>query len=238
MQEFFASYLRSNYINTYEKHFSSLYYPHSSERYFSKIYNAYERIAGKIGNVTAAAMVDVCFVTSNPLIAFLDFLNRLSDEATDCLPKLSYEQAFYCCHKFLDLLSPDDSRYERKLTSAALARREQSVFKHIGIIDDFFKFWLSLPEDRILFTVYTNFIHPFSETKPCIQGVNASGRFVIVTEAIRQQLTQGIGLLCPFWPHSAPYCCSSDCRSLLEKVWSCTEPTSSCRHWKRMGCLI
>ena len=62
------------------------------------------------------------------------------------------------------------------------------------------------------------------------------GNFAIVLEAIRQQLTQGVGVVCLFWNLNAP-CCSSKNKALLEKVWGYTKPDGGCPYWERLGCL-
>jgi hypothetical protein len=63
------------------------------------------------------------------------------------------------------------------------------------------------------------------------------GEFILVLEAIMQQLITGIGLLCPYWAYTYYNCCSRENRAFLEKVWSCTKDKSSCKLWERMGCL-
>jgi hypothetical protein len=64
------------------------------------------------------------------------------------------------------------------------------------------------------------------------------GEFFIVLEAIRQQLTQGDDLLCPFWLWSPGSCCGGRNRAFLEKVWKHTKPDcSQCKRWERLGCL-
>lgn len=210
-------------------------------RNFSKIYDAYDRLAGKIGEVASDAMIAAVFSALDPLQAFVDFLDKSSDKAIGRLPSLSYNQALYYCLDLFDQLDPDGSRYRIELLFRAVLKLERDL--GIGkkeIKDALTNFWLGLP-GTVLFTMYTDFIYPFKDVGSSEQEVPEitapSVRFIIVLEAMRQQLTQGVGLLCPFWPHSEPSCCSERCRSLLEKVWSCTEATSSCMLWKRMGCL-
>jgi hypothetical protein len=105
--------------------------------------------------------------------------------------------------------------------------------------DDFGKFLFSVPK-AFLFSHYDdNCIHPFFEParhgNVLIQEVRY-GNYYIILEAIRQQLTQGKGLLCPFWMYAPDRCCNSDNRALLENVWKCTSQ-SSCKLWQRLGCL-
>jgi len=233
--------LKEKYKKVYDAYFRGYSKIKAYDKYyrnFSKTYDAYDRLAGKIGGVASDAMIDAVFGALDPLQAFVDFLDKLSDKATECLPSLSYNQALKYCFDLLYQLDPDGSRYRINLQLKAVAKLDRDL--GIGkkeIQEASTKFYLGSP-GTILFTKYTDFVHPFEDAYSSKQEITVpSVHFIIVLEAIRQQLTQGVGLLCPFWPYSDPSCCSERCRSLLEKVWSCTEVTSSCMLWKRMGCL-
>ena len=55
-------------------------------------------------------------------------------------------------------------------------------------------------------------------------------------ESIRQQITTGIGLQCPFWNAQINECCLEH-RSDLELVWKNTTHNPSWQYWERKGCL-
>lgn len=65
------------------------------------------------------------------------------------------------------------------------------------------------------------------------------GNLAILLESTLQQLTRGMGLLCPFWlwVKSPRVCCGGRNREFLEKVWRHTKPDDSCPFWMRLGCL-
>jgi hypothetical protein len=225
---------------------------------FSLAYDAFDFVAGKIGEAAATGIIHYVLETLNPSHAFLDlisgmcktkrrvptndFLWSLPDELTAFLAKLSVKQA---CDFFGMVLDKDDSLYGRAslLDYVAAIKQEWSAFSQ-DINDDFTKLLFG-SETPILFTNYIDFIRPASLLKHAdLTAARAIitevkyGSIALVLEAILQQLTTGIGLLCPFWIDSPPTCCSSRNRALLEKVWSRTSPNpSKCKLWKRMGCL-
>jgi hypothetical protein len=59
--------------------------------------------------------------------------------------------------------------------------------------DDFIKFLLSVRKNfTFILTPYTNYIHPFLEGTDAPEVNTPAGRFIIVLEAILQQLITGI----------------------------------------------
>jgi hypothetical protein len=104
-----------------------------------------------------------------------------------------------------------------------------------GIKEDLTSFLFGAPTTFLL-TLYNDSIQAFFMKSERTEEVNY-GNSAIFSEAIRQQLTTGIGLLCPFWIHAPDRCCSSFNRAYLEKVWSRTCPDSSCTLWEQLGCL-
>lgn len=93
-----------------------------------------------------------------------------------------------------------------------------------------------------LFSEYSHYIHSIEKEgdyeKEEIGEKVEDGNVTIIIEAIMQQITQGKGLLCPYWMwHKPPLCCGGHSRAFLEKVWSCTRPDGSCESWERLGCL-
>ncbi len=191
------------------------------------------------------------------------FLWKLSEKLTNKISKLSFGEA---CHCFSGLINAQDTEASHLYGKAGVLDHEvldheEAMLKHIGEtlsknfgsdgVDDFlksdsFKSLYGSP-NSFVFTAYTDFIFPFSLLKyDDLKAAGVISEFQygdlgLVVEAIMQQLTTGIGLLCPFWidkpPTCPPTCCSSQNRELLEKVWNRTSPTPSCKTWKRMGCL-
>ena len=202
-------------------------------------------------------MIYSVFETVNPEAAFLDILAKMYTsnpsvptnslqrhltKSADFIATLSYEQAYHFFSGFINWVDPDDSRYGRKamLDIAAEIKEELNVLAQ-EVKHDFTKFLVGSP-DAVLFSGYSDCIHPFAEVTGYGDFVRHEvyyGNYALVLEAIRQQLTQGIGLLCPFWAYSrdnSDSCCGSENRAFLEKVWSCTSHNRSC-NWRRMGCL-
>jgi hypothetical protein len=192
-----------------------------------------------------------------------EFLWKLSDKFTASLAKLSVNQAYNAFSGLINALDTETSHLYGKagVLDHEVLDYEEANLKSLGAtlskkfsandVDDFlksdsFKSLYGSPNSYV-FTSYTDFIFPFSLLK--YDDLKAAGvisefqygDFGLVVEAIMQQLTRGIGLLCPFWidvsPTCPPICCSSQNRELLEKVWNRTSPTPSCKTWKRMGCL-
>jgi hypothetical protein len=177
----------------------------------------------------------------------------LSEEKTKDIKALSFEKAYQCFSNLIDELDPDDSRYRRKdVLDQAVMALKQEVFLSQYAKDEVAKFIFSSPT-AMLCTFYNENVYPFykidvSEKGEICEEVE-DGNFTILLEAIRQQLTQGIGLLCPFWLLINPSlqrmgsrlighsCCGGRNRAFLEKVWSCTSK-SSCKYWTRLGCLM
>jgi hypothetical protein len=57
---------------------------------------------------------------------------------------------------------------------------------------------------------------------------------ILFTEAMRQQICTGVGLLCPFW--TGENCCEYQ-RSTLQKIYKKTVPESDWKYWKKPPCL-
>lgn len=128
---------------------------------------------------------------------------------------------------------------------AEIIKRDCSVLSKY-LKNDFIKFLFHAPDSFLIskyIAGYSCLRFSFSKVRENnnyeLQDLIYKGYrpFILFLEAIRQQLTRGIGLLCPFWLYSAPRCCSSRNRALIEKVWSCAYRNSACDLWKRMGCL-
>jgi hypothetical protein len=169
---------------------------------------------------------------------------KLSPQQTSYIKKLPLAGANHYFYRFLGEFDPDDSCYRRKEMQdhvAMIAKQDSILSQYIK--DELIEFVLGQPMTALScrFSGCSPYIHRFYKvnvTKDEIKDeeVVEDGNFTILIEAIMQQLTQGIGLLCPFWLYPRPHCCSSRNRAFLEKVWKCTADFS-CKRWKRMGCL-
>jgi hypothetical protein len=244
--------LKEGLISNSERREFAKDYKEKYERYipsFSTAYNAFDLVANKIGESAATAMMYSVFETPGPSTAFWHIISEMCkinpsvpngfvwnvpDKDTAYIKNLPRDLEYYFFSEFIDRLDPDGSRFGKKALLDYIATTEEkwrSVAQ--GLEPEFFKFLLDTHE-TILYCTYSDFIHPFSKLGEISKEVEYGNYFIFI-EAIRQQLTQGIGLLCPFWGYSPDRCC--DIKPILEKVWSCTSPTRSCRLWERMGCL-
>jgi hypothetical protein len=232
---------------------------------YAAVYNLCDFVARRIGETGVNALIQHALGTIHPERAFLkilfylcnidvcvpikDFLERLSDEMfgwilsekeTNSIKTFSFIDAYNYFDSLMDDLDPGDAHYRRKDVldhAEMLVNHEHVLFKYIKD-DDVIKFILNSPTS-ILLSGYINCIDLFYKLD--VTGIEEvkDGNFIIFLEAIMQQLTRGRGLLCPFWlklPDNT--CCGGRNREFLEKVWKCTKPDrSSCRFWKRLGCL-
>jgi hypothetical protein len=219
---------------------------------FSVAYDTFDFVAKKIGECAATSIIYTVLGTLNPTEAFLDimsaickiplpdpvkdFLWKLSPEETEAITNYSFEEANRFFSSLINVLDPDDSRYETKRMSEiadAIKQNWSDEDKH----SDFIKTLQSLSPTTLLISEYDYFTHNFFAGNGS-QEVEY-GNSAIFIEAIRQQLTQGCGVLCPFSLGTNPSqrCCGGRNRALLENIWSRTFPDSSCKLWRRMGCL-
>jgi hypothetical protein len=225
---------------------------------FKVVYEVFDSIAEKIGGKAAIAMIYNALETFNPDGAFCDLilemlLRNQSDQ--DFISNLSVEQTDMFFRKILEDIDKINLSYRviSGMQAVALILQEgrateyiedtfptftpnvySEQWKQLGGLDSDGGVWRSIyfSKDSYL-TLY--FAEAVKHDRSAIQEVKY-GNFAIALESIRQQLTKGIGLLCPFWIPSHP-CCSSRNRAFLEKVWSGTCPNSDCKLWERLGCL-
>src|SRR5919106_2811652 len=244
--------IKTAYRNVYGKD-----YP-----FFTLIYDALDFVAGKIGENAATGMIHYVFEMLSPTLAFLEILSDMCevirrdpdeflwskpDDATAYLTKLSVDQARSFFSKAYEGYSPSCDTRTDVLDLVEEIKQAGDIFcGQRKDIDDFGKLLFGSSISFVV-TAYDDFIFPFSllelkydELKDVgvIIDEFEYGDIALVLEAIMQQLTTGIGLLCPFWmehPAIPPTCCGN--RELFEKVWECTSPTSSCKRWERLGCL-
>lgn len=190
-------------------------------------------------------MVHSLFETLNPTAAFrciLRFLMKQSDTRTHILASLSVKEVCDFFSNIIEAADPDGALYGRV---DILATEEKLLqvwdFFDQDIRDDIAEF-LFRPASIVLFPRYNFSIFPFYKTVVTEEGeileeLEEDENFTVLLESVLQQLTQGKGLLCPFWFLSPYDCCSSRNREFLEKVWSCAKPESSLKFWGRLGCL-
>jgi hypothetical protein len=211
-------------------------------RSFRKTYKVFDRVVKKIGETAAKGMITSVLDALNPNTAFREIMLELNKiDSYNYISSLSFEQELDYFRKIFDMLDPDDSLYGR----AWLLERLESLENYSVIpqkIKDsrhahFAKFLLD-PQESIICSDYfaerRDFIYViFYDSDEHIKPVD-HGNFALILESIRQQLTQGRGLLCPFWLYARDRCCGN--KELFEKIWKRT-CNSSCKNWKRLGCL-
>ncbi len=227
---------------------------------YAKTYEAFDFIASQIGETAAKGMIYHALLTCDPDVAFTHIMyemHKIDSRDRDLLWNLSREpkegaitEALVFFSDLTDRLDRDDSRFRRRIMQdlddvAEIIKRDCSVLSKY-LKNDFIKFLFHAPDSFLIskyIAGYSCLRFSFSKVRENnnyeLQDLIYKGYrpFILFLEAIRQQLTRGIGLLCPFWLYSAPRCCSSRNRALIEKVWSCTYHNSACALWKRMGCL-
>jgi len=218
---------------------------------FGEIYDAFDLIWRTRGKDKAQTIIFSVLETLHPDQAFINVLSRMyqsdlrvpSDGSRRNLDIVSDailatgppEWLFHFFREVIDGLDREDHarHYYRTLVLAREEKiKEEWHTASQDIQDDIGKFLLGSP-NTILFSHYNRTTHRFSKLNVTEE---VRGHFIIVLEAIRQQLTTGRGLLCPFWGYVKGMCCSSHNKAFLENVWSCTERNRSC-DWQRMGCL-
>jgi hypothetical protein len=217
---------------------------------FQDVYEQFDFVAGKIGETAATAMIYNVLETAKPSQTFIDIIFKMckidplvpSGFVWDVeiyppeeIANLSFEQAYHGFTILTNFLDPDDTRYFRKYM-LEIEKSVQDVWsRRVEYAEDAFtKFFFGSP-GTVLLTPYTDSVQPFCKLPGKFQEV-ASGDGIILTEAIRQQLTTGKGLLCPFWEYSPGNCCDNGNKEFLENVWKRT-CDSSCENWTRQGCL-
>ena len=225
---------------------------------YVETYEAFDYVASQIGETAANGMIFHSLLTCDPDVAFaytLYEMHKIDSRDRDFLRNLSREphegaidEAMNFFSKVIWRLDPDDSRFKRGDMAdldkdfAEYIRKDCHILLHY-LEEDFSKFLFNEPY------YYLTSVYIAKESHITIMFFEVDGSkkqrwkeieyksIVLLLEAIRQQLSRGIGLLCPFWLYSAPhYCCSVRNREILEKAWQCTSK-SECERWKRMGCL-
>jgi hypothetical protein len=233
---------------------------------FKKAYEAFDFTAGEIGEVAAGGLINCVFETWQPTAIFLSMLSalcgldhhssgnsfrwNLSKKKTSDLAKLSSQEACYVFGGLAEMADPDDSLWGRKWVLGVLREIEEIAeeMSNLNQVTEIDRLIINPAPTTFLLSNYSNRITSFVLTdlsKPT-GGKRTRSQFIVdydgyrnswvFKEAIRQQLTQGKGLLCPYWDERQ-VCCHPEYKAFLEKVWSCTSPDAGCKLWKRMGCL-
>jgi hypothetical protein len=228
---------------------------------FKKAYNALDFMAGEIGEDAARGLIYSAFETLYPTATFLtilfflcgvdhqssgnNFRWTLPMKKTRALASLSTQEACNAFGNLIEETDPDDSLYGRRAMRIIVLKLERLVARlsqYTG--GDFINLLINPSPTTFLFSYYSDDIQPFAlidlstlEVEGKVEQIIEEyyGNYAVFLEAILEQLTHGIGLLCPFWIDNIG-CCCPQYKALLENVWSCTKPDDSC-DWKRMGCL-
>jgi hypothetical protein len=237
-----AQELTTSYKDKYEK------YVHS----FRMVYEEFDFIAGRLGETAANAMIFNAVETASPNEVFVeiiagmrtflrDYLWSRSDhspgEIRDFIVSLSSEDVNHLFSCYTEFVDPDDSLYFRK-DMVNVQKKIKKIWRDLqGSSNDILEILRSASPSTFLFHKYTkttDILYIFTELEGYKEVKDRN--FIILLEAIWQQLIYGIGLQCPYWKKSSHSCCGGSNRVLLEKVWSCTKPDLSC-NWERLGCL-
>jgi hypothetical protein len=228
---------------------------------YAEAYEEFECIAKKIGETAAAGLIFHVLNACHPGIAFkhtMSAIHKIDSRDRDFLRNLwrgplkdAIRQMFGFFDKLTDQLDPDNYFAIEQMRTLDVEENIKRKFSALSkeLENDSTNF-LFLSLNEFLLSHYTAEYSPFgyirldfslreleSDQKNHKLQELSSRQIVLLLEAIRQQLTTGIGLLCPFWANSAPDCCGGRNRELLEKVWSCTQRNSAFERWKRLGCL-
>jgi hypothetical protein len=210
---------------------------------FRQAYETFDVIACKIGEDAATAMILSVLETLSPATAFSNILFFISDclcnidTFKNFVSRLPFKDALVFFYKILGDLDEDDSHYGRRSLLQAQATIEQFLNTTVKAGSKFSELLSIRDTTAFVFSVYNHNLLRFSKIEGSAEV--RYGDLAIFLESIRQQLTQGRGLQCPWWNGSPGTCCSSCSsfhRAFLEKVWSCTSE-SACENWGRLGCL-
>jgi hypothetical protein len=230
---------------------------------FKKAYDAFDFMARTIGEDAAKGLIYCAFETLRPNVTFLCMLctlcgldlrssgNRfrwtLSKKKTDELASLSTSEACNVFGKLIEVADSKDFIFKRKFVLEMLPKLKAPIpdlDTGIAIVN-----LLVNPSPKaFLLSYYGDVIYPFvlrdldnpgnkRTTEQMTEDYYGYGNPFVFTEAIRQQLTQGKGLLCPYWDDERQVCCYPGNKVFLENVWSCTSPDAECKQWSRLGCL-
>jgi hypothetical protein len=246
-------------LPNFEAHYKKLY-----DRYiptFEETYNAFDFVVKKIGETAAHALIHTVLSTSEPTLAFKDIIFAMympdlcapagfewnvTDYGTDYISKFSGEEAYDFFTKATERFDKDGSRYQRRNLLRYVERVEQEfeiIAQKVQLKEqiNFLEHVYVSSNPTILSAQYSNFMYPISIIDTSKQESSEEnvkhGTFLILLEAIRQQVITGKGLLCPFWMwDDLRLCCGGKNTEFLEKVWKCTAD-STCKFWKPRGCL-
>jgi hypothetical protein len=215
-------------------------------------YYLFDFIANKIGEPAAAGLIHTVLETCDAAKAFVDIMFymcefvpalrmaswKLSQKETKQIVGASPYDAQTFFHDIIDVLDPDDSCFRREeMIEFTKAIKWTWGVQARDAENDFRKFLLDPSPADVLISTYNESTHHFFD-----EGIQEhryeDGNFILLLEAIRQQLYQGMGLLCPFWEDSSNTCCGIENKAFLEHVWNHTKPDcSKCMLWERLGCL-
>ncbi len=191
---------------------------------FRKLYDRFKRFADRNGYRHAASLANAALNTLAPhevLRAALAVLNKKK------LPKV--EDLYVLCGGIAD----DLVRKDAVLKSRSLLTTWLRLFQQIG--DDLL--FLRVPTYPLPFyfgssgTVFAVVSTESTEEQPG-SAAEIDGRLWL--ESMREQLTQGEGLICPRWRDG--YCCGS--KDLLQRLWRNTKKRAGWPgQWEPRGCI-
>jgi hypothetical protein len=195
---------------------------------FRDLYIRFRDIAGKVGYNTVIAMVRNALKTFEP-----------REELESVLKK--YENYFlYISHGM------DRNEAARAAASAENnkdLRMRAADYKQYCRSDEV-RYLLSnptpsTPVERLLFDPALSFWFSYDDKGVYFNNmdkVEEVGILFVFLESLRQQMTCGIGVKCPFWSEDEAACCTF--RPLLEGFWKNTAHKEGvCESWRRQGCL-
>jgi len=185
-----------------------------------QVYNAFDFVAGEIGEKAATGLILSTLDTLNLTQAFAHilfnlcmidprtssgFVWRLPKKSKCKLRNASIDEACDSFSNAIDFLDPDS--YGKSI----LLKQIVNLVK------------ASPAPDTSLLSGYSNFKDKLILLEIPNEVENRNNIYILL-EAISQQVKKGIGLLCPFFGYSPNSCCSSRNRAVLEQVWKRTLP--------------
>ncbi len=184
---------------------------------FSALYDRFNPVATKLGLDSALALVHAALSTPQPITGFVDLIDLAADMLRQSEP---LSDVTIAADVFTDvsrryLQQPIDNDTGEKLRTILRQMVEQNGDENASALPT--PSWLSEPEQPVFCTFGKNGLE-------LALGRPHSAFHMLWIESLRQQLTMGIGLGCPFWIEgeggSPGQCCGLRCR--LEAMWSNT----------------
>jgi hypothetical protein len=218
---------KAGLISSRSKKIRERNYKHAYSSYirdFTKLYNTFNKIAQEIDPLVAFNLAFEALNSFSPAAALLDMIAALQShiQSGKTLSDTEYVREV-CTPIIAKCISVEDQDYLKIL------------FEDLGeyMKPEFLPVWRDSPLEP------THFI--FSDKGIAFDKKVINQKLfleMLWLESIRQQLTTGIGLVCPFcdvrdWPEGS--CCNKMYRFWLEGIWNYTQGSS--QTWQPQGCL-